>query len=131
MARGDLSLGELERADAAVAAAEAATGVDFHVALVDAGADDPSSLADDAFVSLGLGRSKACLVMVLADARAVEVRTSAAAAEVLDDALLARAVTEMRIKFLRDAYDEGIEAGMAVLAGDVGASEPAPTTAAP
>lgn len=129
MARGDLSLGELERADAAVAAAEAATGVDFHVALVDAGADDPSSLADDAFVSLGLGRSKACLVMVLADARAVEVRTSAAAAEVLDDALLARAVTEMRIKFLRDAYDEGIEAGMAVLAGIVGASESAPTTA--
>lgn len=131
MARGDLSLAEQARVHAAVAETEAATGVDFHVALVDAGADDPAALADDAFVSLGLGRSRACLVMVLVDARTVEVRTSAAAAEVLDDALLDRAVAEMRIKFLRAAYHEGIEAGLAVLAGGVSVDDSASTTATP
>lgn len=127
MARGELNPKESGRVHTAVAAAEAATGVELCVAVADAGSTDPHLFADAAFSDLGLAGRKAALVMVMPDARRIEMRTSASAADVLPDDLCAKVVAEIRIPLLRDALGEGIERGMAVLSGAV----VAPTDSAP
>lgn len=117
MARGELSLKDSGRIHSAVAAAEAATGVELCVAIAHAGESDPVLFTDAAFSDLGLAGRKAALVMVMPDVRRIEVRTSATAAEVLPEDLCAKVVAELRIPLSRDALAEGIERGMAVLSG--------------
>lgn len=126
VARGDLTLKDQGRIHAAVTAAEAATGIAFCVAVTEAGDSSPGLVADAAFLDLNLGDDAAVMVLVVPEARGVEIRTSSAAQLVLTDAICARAVAEMRIPFVRDAIAEGIEAGMAVFTAAVSAA-PAPS----
>ena len=117
MARGEMTLKDEGRIHAAVAAAEAAAGVELCVVVVPAAGNDPGRVADAMFTDLNLGAGPRLLIVVCSDARAVEVRRSAAAASLVTDEQCATMVAEMRIRFVRDAIAEGIEAGMAVLTG--------------
>lgn len=116
MARGDMTLKDEGRIHAAVAAAEEAAGVELCMAVVPAAGNDPGRLADAMFADLNLAAGPRLLIVVCPDARAVEMRRSAAASLVSDEQC-ATMVAEMRIRFVRDAIAEGIEAGMAVLTG--------------
>jgi len=109
--------------DAAVAGAEARTGLQFCVYLGPAMADTRAH-AEALFVEAGLHEQPAVLLHVSPDHRKVEIVTAAAVRERLPDEACKRAIDEMTKHFAQGRFLEGLIAGIEHLAETAGPGEP-------
>lgn len=101
------------RVHRAVDAAERASGLQLCVAFCRPGPEPPEQQARRALVELGAHGVPAALVLVVAEARRVEVRANPESG--LTDIDAERAVSAMTADFAAGRFEEGIEAGLAVL----------------
>ncbi len=122
MARGELTPDAQARVAAAVAAAEAHTGLEICLVVCRPRPESTRTQAERAFRRLGLTNRPAVLVMVLPRARKVEVLTSTDARARLSDEDCAVAVDAMVESFGAGDLAGGIEAGLAVVAYRAGGS---------
>jgi uncharacterized membrane protein YgcG len=109
--------------DAAVAGAEARTGLQFCVYLGPASADTRSH-AEGLFVDAGLHEQPAVLIHVAPDHRRVEIVTAPAVRERIPDEACSRAITEMTQHFANGRFVDGLLAGIASLAHTAGPGAP-------
>jgi uncharacterized membrane protein len=122
VATGDLrrpTRRQRKRIDAAVARAEAVTGLQLCIVL-GAGEGDPRARAEAVFVDAGLVARPAVLLLVDPKQHRVEVVTSPSAQERISDAESARAVAVMTERFGRGDLVGGLTEGVARLAESAG-----------
>jgi uncharacterized membrane protein YgcG len=127
VASGDLkrpSRSDRAALDAAVARAEAATGLQFGVFLGTLDDDEPSAHALELFHRAGMHEAPAVLIVVAPKQRHVEVVTSEAAHGRVSDAEAARAVEHMTASFQGGRLTPGIVAALEHLAQVAGPGTP-------
>jgi hypothetical protein len=110
------------RVHAAVDGAEKATGLQLCVAVCSQSDVPPRQQAEAAFTRLGTDQRPAALIMVLPDARRVEVVTGAGSP--LTDVDCERAVSAMTASFAAGQIEVGIESGLQVLVAAAGPGGP-------
>ena len=121
MARGDATTLDRARVAAAVATAEATTGLEICVAICQATNEPPREQAERAFSRLHLASRPGVLILLLPDTRALEIVTSAAAAQRISDVDCERAASAMTAQLSTGDLAAGVEAGLAVLTSAAGA----------
>jgi len=123
VAAGDLErLGKREHkaVEAAVARAEATTGLEFCVFLGSVDGDRPRDHAESMFVEAGMQERPAILLVVAPRQRRVEVVVGARARGRISDADATAAVTAMTASFERGQLAPGVIAGLDHLAASAG-----------
>jgi uncharacterized membrane protein YgcG len=114
------------RIDAAVARAEAHTGLQLCVVLGAAGDGDPRARAEAVFADAGLIGRPAVLVVVDPTQRHVEIVTGPRAVDRITDDDAAAAVAAMTARFRSGALAGGLEAALEQLAAAAGPGRPEP-----
>jgi len=109
--------------DAAVAGAEARTGLQFCVYLGPAH-EDTRAHAEGLFVDAGLHEQPAVLIHVAPDHRKVEILTAPAARERVPDDACKRAIDVMTQHFAQNRFLDGLIAGIEQLAETAGPGTP-------
>ncbi len=107
----------------AVAEAERTTGLQFCVAIADAG-DDPRAEAERLFLEAGMNSRPAVLVLVDPECRRVEVVTAREVRTRIGDPAAAGAVEEMTTWFGEGNLTGGLVAGLRYLAAAAGPGAP-------
>jgi uncharacterized membrane protein YgcG len=120
VAIGELSPPDKQRVNEAVALAEETTGLEFCVIVGVHNGDDPRREAERRFHKLGMHQRPGVMIMVMPEARRLEVVTAPEIGGRLTDEACDRAVVEMTPLFADGHLAEGLERGVELLAAAAG-----------